>query len=153
VGELVCASSTAQTFERGLLGFARGVCEADVRFLEGVREEICHGMDAFELVQSMKSSALEKQRLFKLAGLLVSILERIAVRLEGFYSEVGRMSMYHPEMEENPARARWAVVRRRIRDGSFFVLAREVELEGQQSESLDFDAQLEMLSQPYEIQQ
>ncbi|RPA75375.1 hypothetical protein BJ508DRAFT_332183 [Ascobolus immersus RN42] len=153
VGELVCASTTAQTFEKGLMGYARGICEADVRFLEGVREEICHGMDAFELIQSMKSSTLEKQRLFKLAGFLMSILERIAVRLEGFYNEIGEMSMYHPEMESNPARARWAVVRRRVRDGSFFVLARDVELDGQHSESLDFDQQLEMLSQPYEIQQ
>lgn len=150
VGELVCESSTAQTMERGLIAYARGVTEGDVKFLEGIRDELCHGMDGFELVQSMKSAKLEKQRLVKLAGFLMSILERCAVRLEEFYKGMEGLSMYRPELEENPAKARWRGIRRRIADGSFFMLAREVELEGRLSEA--FDMQLDMLSQPYSLQ-
>jgi hypothetical protein len=69
VGEYVCDSSTAQSFERGIIQYAQAVTELDVRFLEQVREEICIGMDGFDLVMSMKGVASEKQVLFFLTTL------------------------------------------------------------------------------------
>jgi hypothetical protein len=53
-------------------------------------------------------------------------LERIAERVETFYTELAALSLYHPESEANPARARWKFLQRRIKDGSFFVLARKI---------------------------
>jgi hypothetical protein len=61
VGEYVCDSSTAQSFERGIIQYAQAVTELDVRFLEQVREEICTGMDGFDLIMSLKGAASEKQ--------------------------------------------------------------------------------------------
>ena len=129
VGEYVCDSSTAQSFERGIIQYAQAVTELDVRFLEQVREEICAGMDGFDLVMSMKGAVSEKQRLFKLAAFLVSLLERIAERLDTYFVELSAQSLYHPELEDNPARARWRLVRRRINDGSFFLYTQDLTLD------------------------
>ena len=131
VGEYVCDSSTAQSFERGIIQYAQAVTELDVRFLEQVREEICTGMDGFELVMSMKGIVTEKQRLFKLAAFLVSLLERIVERLDTYFVELSAQSLYHPELEVNPARARWRLVRRRIRDGSFFLYTQDLILDSE----------------------
>jgi hypothetical protein len=129
IGEYVCDSSTAQASERGIIQYAQAVTELDVRFLEQIREEICTGMDGFDLVMSMKSTSgttMGKQRLFKLAAFLVSLLERIAERLDTFYVELSAQSLYHPRIESNPARARWHLVRRRIYDGSFFIYTQDL---------------------------
>lgn len=129
IGEYVCDSSTAQAFERGIIQYAQAVTELDMQFLEQIREEICTGMDGFDLVMSMKSTSgttVGKQRLFKLAAFLVSLLERIAERLDTFYVELSAQSLYHPEIEPNPARARWRLVRRRIYDGSFFIYTQDL---------------------------
>jgi hypothetical protein len=56
----------------------------------------------------------------------MGFLERIAERVETFYTELAALSLYNPQAEANPARARWKYVQRRIKDGSFFVLAAEV---------------------------
>lgn len=61
IGEYVCDSSTAQSLEKSIIQYAQAVTELDVRFLEQVREEICIGMDAFELAMSMKGASAEKQ--------------------------------------------------------------------------------------------
>ena len=61
IGEYVCDSSSAQSFERSIIRYAQTVTELDVRFLEQVREEICTGMDAFGLAMSMKGASAEKQ--------------------------------------------------------------------------------------------
>jgi len=156
VGEYVCDSSTAQAFERGIIQYAQAVMELDVRFLEQVREEICTGMDGFELIMAMKGAVAGKQvyiapmhssltyltppltqRLFKLAAFLVSILERIAERLDTYYVELSAQSLYHPEMEDNPARARWRLVRRRIRDSSFFLYTQDITLDTIRSNRFD----------------
>lgn len=56
----------------------------------------------------------------------MSYLERIAERVESFYVDLAAISLYHPEREANPARARWRFVQRRVKDGSFFVLTRNM---------------------------
>ncbi|EXK25207.1 hypothetical protein FOMG_18143 [Fusarium oxysporum f. sp. melonis 26406] len=48
----------------------------------------------------------------------------MAHRLAMFYTQLARLSVYQPELEHNPARTRWAFVRRCIRDGTFFVMTR-----------------------------
>ncbi|KAF8471890.1 hypothetical protein BDZ91DRAFT_716758 [Kalaharituber pfeilii] len=141
IGEYVCDSTSAQSLERSIIQYAQAVTELDVRFLEQVREEICTGMDAFELAMSMKGAAAEKQRMFKLAAFLVSILERIAERLETYYAELAAQSLYHPEIEDNPARARWNFIKRRIRDGSFFLYTQDISFESEH-ERFDADADL-----------
>jgi hypothetical protein len=49
--------------------------------------------------------------------------------LDTYYVELSAQSIHHPEIEDNPARARWNLVRRRIRDGSFFIYAQDLTLE------------------------
>lgn len=135
IGDLACDPSTAQSFERGIIHYAQAVTELDVKLLEQVREEICTGMDAFDLVASTakgysgSSHVAEKQKLNKVAAFLVSLLEKIAERLDTFYVELSALSLYRPEIEGNPARARWRLVKRRIADGSFFLYTQELSLE------------------------
>ncbi|KAF8536061.1 hypothetical protein BDD12DRAFT_935731 [Trichophaea hybrida] len=113
VGEYVCDSSTAQAFERSIIQYAQAVTELDVRFLEQVREDICTGINGFDVI----------------VAFLVSLLERIAERLDTYYVELSALSLYHPEIEPNPARTRWRIVRRRIRDGSFFVYTQDITID------------------------
>lgn len=70
----------------------------------------------------------------KLASFLLTLLERIAARLEAYYATLAQESIYRPEIENNPARTRWQNVRRKISDGSFFILAKPASL----SDSADF---------------
>lgn len=63
--------------------------------------------------------------MFKIATVLLSFLERIAERLDAFYHDLASYSLYHPEKEANPARARWNIVKRRVSDGSFFVFTKD----------------------------
>lgn len=56
--------------------------------------------------------------------MLISYLERIAERVESFYVDLAAVSLYCPQNEANPSRARWKFIQRRIKDGSFFVLTR-----------------------------
>lgn len=126
---MVCSAGIAQSFEKGLIAYARAAMELDVRFLEQVREEICTGMDGFDLIATMKGPAAEKKKLYKLSAFLVSLLERIAERLANYYNELATLSVYHPEMEKNPARARWKLLRRRIKDGSFFLFTQDIGLD------------------------
>jgi hypothetical protein len=57
---------------------------------------------------------------------LIKYLERIAERLESYYTDHAALSLYNPNQEANPSRARWNILRRRIHDGSFFVLTRQI---------------------------
>ncbi|KAF2021694.1 sulfite reductase flavo protein alpha-component [Aaosphaeria arxii CBS 175.79] len=122
IGQFVCNSSKSARFhENGILKYAQTVTELDIQFIEQVRDEIASGMDAFDLIAAMDEPANSKQ--VKLASYLITILERVAARLEGYYSSLSQESIYHPEIENNPARTRWNNIRHKIRDGSFFVLA------------------------------
>jgi cytochrome b involved in lipid metabolism len=123
IGQFVCNSQNARFQENGVLRYARAVTELDVQFLEEVREDICLGMDAFDVVGSTDTtSGAEKHQLVSLSAYLLSVLERVALRLETFYLRLARETIYRPELEKNPARTRWNVLKRKIHDGSFFIL-------------------------------
>ena len=128
VGQFVCDSSSNVRFaERGIFNYAAKSVELDIEFLEDIREEACHGMDAFEAVMAMEARN-DSQRVTALASFLVQTLERMARRLEVFYTKLAQHKVYQPELERNPARSRWNLVRRKIRDGTFFVLAQDAVL-------------------------
>ncbi|KAK3332837.1 hypothetical protein B0T19DRAFT_381472 [Cercophora scortea] len=147
VGKFVCESSSNVRFaERGISRYAAKSVELDIELLEDIREEACHGMDAFESVMAMEASD-DDHRLTVLSTFLMQTLERMAKRLEIFYAKLAQHKVYQPEIERNPARSRWLLVRRRIRDGSFFILTQEtvlgaapayVAVQNQQS-GVDFD--------------
>lgn len=120
-----------------------------MEFLEAVREEVCTGMDAFDSIMEL-DAGLDADRTFAFSMFLMQILERLANRLQGFYAKLARYSIFQPDMERNPARARWSILRRKIRDGSFFVLTREVSMQPTPSywiDGVDFEqviSQIEM---------
>jgi sulfite reductase alpha subunit-like flavoprotein/predicted heme/steroid binding protein len=125
VGQFVCESSSNIRFaERGIFNYAAKSVELDIELLEDIREEACHGMDAFDSIAAMGGNS-DDQHLTVLATFLMQTLERMARRLEVFYHRVSQLKVYQPELESNPARARWNLVRTKVRDGSFFVLAQE----------------------------
>lgn len=127
VGQFVCeSSSNIHLAERGIFNYAAKSVELDIELLEDIREEACHGMDAFENVAAMGGD--DSQKFTVLATFLMQTLERMAKRLEAFYSKLARLQVYQPELERNPARARWNLVRTKVRDGSFFILTQETTL-------------------------
>ncbi|KAK3938520.1 sulfite reductase [NADPH] flavoprotein alpha-component [Diplogelasinospora grovesii] len=128
VGQFVCDGSGNVRFaERGIFHYAAKCVELDIELLEDMREEACHGMDAFDTIMTM-DVANDNQRLTVLASFLIQTLERMARRLEMFYARLAQYKVYQPELERNPARSRWDLVRRKIHGGSFFVLTQEVAL-------------------------
>ncbi|KAK3998190.1 alpha subunit of putative sulfite reductase [Cladorrhinum sp. PSN332] len=128
VGQFVSESSSNVRFaERGIFNYAAKTVELDIELLEDIREEACHGMDAFESVMAMEAAS-DEQRLTVLVSFLMQTLERMAKRLEVFYSKLSQHKVYSPQLERNPARTRWNLVRRRVKDGSFFILTQETVL-------------------------
>ena len=131
IGQFVCNSHHAQFQENGILRYSQAVTELDVQFLEEIRQDVCLGMDAFDVIENGEVGLSgEKQRLVQLASYLLSILERVAQRLETFYSRLARESIYRPEIEKNPARTRWNLLKRKIRDGSLFILTQDSSFNG-----------------------
>jgi cytochrome b involved in lipid metabolism len=122
IGHFICDSESARFQERGIIDYANKSVQLDIELLEDIREEACAGMDGFDSLMDLKTSS-DQQRMTATCSFLMQILERMAKRLEFFYSKLAQFSIYQPEMERNPARTRWNLVRRRIRDGSFFILA------------------------------
>lgn len=122
VGKFICSSESARHQERGIMSYAMKSVKLDMEFLENIREEACHGMDAFDTVTTLEASS-DSQRIAAVCAFLMQILERMGKRLEIFYSKLAENTIYQPEIERNPARTRWNLVRRRIRDGSFFILS------------------------------
>lgn len=134
LGQFICNGHGAQLQENGILKYAQDVTELDVQFLEEVRHDICQGMDAFDVLKSPEMASMsDKQRLVNLSSYLLSILERVAHRLETFFTRVAKESIYQPELEKNPAKTRWNVLKRKIHDGSFFSLAREISLDSSEA--------------------
>ncbi|KAI1658982.1 hypothetical protein F4813DRAFT_395444 [Daldinia decipiens] len=131
VGQFICGTSDALRFhERGVFAYAAKSVELDIELLEDLRQEIGIGMDAFDSIASTYSSSDKMQdpdfdanRLTALSTFLLQILERISRRLGIFYAQLAQCSVYRPELERNPARTRWALVRRCIWDGSLFIMA------------------------------
>jgi hypothetical protein len=131
LGQFVCNGHGAQLQENGILKYAQKVTELDIQFLEEVRHDVCEGMDAFDLLKSTEIASMsDKQQLVQFCAYLLSVLERVAHRLETFFTRLAKESIYQPQLEKNPAKTRWNVLRRKIRDGSFFSLARESSFDG-----------------------
>ena len=156
VGQFVSDADAGLRFqERGVLDFATRSVELDIALLEGLREEACTGMDAFDglmgILGEWGDEEPEGARLTTISAFLLKMLERMARRLEIFYTELAQCSVYHPELESNPARTRWAVIRRRVKDGTFFVLTHKAEVgdvpgtsayytsQGNSRRNIDFD--------------
>ncbi|KAJ9414201.1 hypothetical protein QL093DRAFT_2467257 [Fusarium oxysporum] len=129
LGDFVCDPSSELRFqERGVLDFTAKCVQLDIELLEDLRQEACNGMDAFEsiatVLDSFDGSNSDSTPVAALSSFLLQTLERMAHRLAMFYTQLARLSVYQPELEHNPARTRWAFVRRCIRDGTFFVMTR-----------------------------
>ncbi|KAG9121533.1 hypothetical protein FRC07_002461, partial [Ceratobasidium sp. 392] len=121
-------------FQEGLINiggvrkFYQAAIELDFQLLEHVRDEISAGLDAFDRVAEVIKGypGKEKQALYKIASVLMRYLERVAERLESYYTDHAALNLYNAAKEANPARARWNLLRRRVSDGSFFVLTRQI---------------------------
>ncbi|KAJ4352339.1 uncharacterized protein N0V89_007687 [Didymosphaeria variabile] len=152
IGQFTCNSESARHHEKGIIAYAQRSVQYDMEFLEAIRDEACTGMDAFGTIMEL-DAASDSQRIAALSAFLMQVLERMAKRLEGFYTKLARHSVFQPELERNPARARWNILKRKVRDGSFFVLSRNVTIsaapnyEPAVGERVDFDqvvSQIEM---------
>ncbi|KAF7556520.1 hypothetical protein G7Z17_g1310 [Cylindrodendrum hubeiense] len=169
LGEFVCDPDSAFRFqERGIFEYASKSVELDIELLEDLRQEACNGMDAFDSIAATMGSldgepdsTPSTAHLSALSVFLLQILERMARRLSMFYSQLARLSVYRPDLERNPARTRWALVRRCMRDGTLFVLSHKAEdvalVSGQQSsyymsranpnQNIDFDKLLHQVNE------
>ncbi|KAF2026478.1 hypothetical protein EK21DRAFT_74173 [Setomelanomma holmii] len=127
VGQFTCNSESARHHEKGIIAYAQRSVQFDMEFLEAIRDETCAGMDAIGTIMEFDVSS-ETDRLTALSYFLLQLLQRMANRLEGFYAKLARYSVFQPEMEHNPARARWNILKRKIADGSFFLLARQASM-------------------------
>ncbi|SPJ78128.1 related to nitric-oxide synthase, salivary gland [Fusarium torulosum] len=116
--------------ERGVFAYTAKCVQLDIELLEDLRQEACNGMDAFGSIASALDSLEDCDRdatpLAALCSTLLQTLERMAHRLSMFYTQLSRISVYQPEIEHNPARTRWAFVRRCVRDGTFFVMTQRI---------------------------
>lgn len=130
VGEFVGRAEEARFNERGIINYASKSVELDLGLLEDIRSEACAGMDAFDALMGLEAAEGEgpTARVATLASFLMQLLERMAKRLEIFYANLARHSVYNPTIEANPARTRWQLVRQRVRDGSFFLLTRNLSM-------------------------
>lgn len=155
IGEFVRDSDSARFHEKGIIAYAANSVELDMGLMEDIRQEACAGMDAFDSMSNNDMTNNDEQALVALSTFLMHILERMAKRLEIFYSNLAQYSIYQPEIEHNPARTRWHILRKRIRDGSFFVLAQNAVMgsapsyvsQRNQSNMVDFDRVMSHISQ------
>ncbi|KAF2790559.1 hypothetical protein K505DRAFT_377429, partial [Melanomma pulvis-pyrius CBS 109.77] len=145
IGQFTSNSDAARHHEKGIIAYAQKSVEFDMEFLENIREEACAGMDAFDTIMELEAQS-ETQRIAALSTFLMQVLDRMANRLEGFYAKLARYSVFRPEMERNPARARWNILKRKVRDGSFFVLTQKSSMSATKSydqraaqQGVDFD--------------
>jgi sulfite reductase alpha subunit-like flavoprotein/predicted heme/steroid binding protein len=116
--------------ERGVFAYTTKCVQLDIELLEDLRQEACNGMDSFGSIASALDSLEDYERdatpLAALCSTLLQTLERMAHRLAMFYTQLARISVYQPEIEHNPARTRWAFVRRCVHDGTFFVMTQRI---------------------------
>ncbi|KAF2473623.1 uncharacterized protein BDR25DRAFT_124163 [Lindgomyces ingoldianus] len=125
IGQFTANSEAARFHEKGIRAYASKSVEFDMEFLEDIRTDACNGMDAFDSILDLEAQS-ETQRVAALSTFLMQILERMANRLAAFYAKLARYSVFQPEMEVHPARTRWNILRHKIRDGTFFILAAEI---------------------------
>lgn len=128
LGDLICDPTSQLRFqERGVSSYTAKCVKLDIELLEDLRQEACNGMDAFDNIASMLDrSDPDATPIAALSTLLLQILEKMAHRLAMFYAQLARLSVYQPELEHNPARTRWAFVRKCIHDGTFFIMTRDI---------------------------
>lgn len=128
IGEFIGNADEVRFHEKGIIHYASKSVELDLGLLEDIRGDACAGMDAFDALMSLEAAEGEgpAARVTTLAAFLMQLMERMAKRLEVFYDTLARHSVYNPNLEANPARTRWRLVRQRVRDGSFFMLTRNV---------------------------
>ena len=149
IGQFTCDSESARHHEKGIIAYAQRSVRYDMEFLEAIREEACTGMDAFDSIMDLDAPS-NSERVTALSTFLMQVLERMANRLEGFYAKLARHSVFQPDMERNPARARWNILKRKVWDGSFFILTREASIQPaarNPTNGVDFDrvvSQIEM---------
>ncbi|KAH7183585.1 uncharacterized protein B0J16DRAFT_290214 [Fusarium flagelliforme] len=131
LGDFICDPNSQLRFqERGVFSYTAKCVQLDIELLEDLRQEACNGMDAFDNVASMLDhDDPDATPVAALSTFLLQTLEKMAHRLANFYAQLARLSVYQPELEHNPARTRWAFVRKCIRDKTFFVLTREIRSE------------------------
>ncbi|KAH8205365.1 hypothetical protein TruAng_000444 [Truncatella angustata] len=120
IGEFVRDARGARFHERGIIAYASKSVVLDMALLEDIRQEACYGMDALESIADVDHT--DPKTLTTTASFLIQIMERMAKRLEVFYSNLAQHTILQPAIERNPARTRWHILRQRIRDGSFFIL-------------------------------
>lgn len=128
VGELISQSEAARLQQSGIMNYASKAVALDIELLEDIRSEACLGMDAFDAVMELDANS-QAQRVSSMCSFLMQLLERMAHRLDIFYSKLATHSIYQPTLEQNPAKTRWHQIRQRVRDGSFFLLATSAVLE------------------------
>ncbi|KKY28416.1 putative nadph-ferrihemoprotein reductase [Phaeomoniella chlamydospora] len=126
IGQFICDSEAARFHERGILTYARSSVQLDIELLEDIREEACQGMDALDSVMGLDAQS-DSHRTALVSTFLVHMLERMAKRLEIFYSKVAQSSVYHPRAERHPARTRWQFIRSKVRDGTFLTMIKPME--------------------------
>ncbi|ORY62605.1 sulfite reductase flavo protein alpha-component [Pseudomassariella vexata] len=153
IGEFIRDSESARFHERGIMSYASKSVELDIALLEDIRQEACYGMDAFDSISELDDST-GNQAVVAISTFLMQVLERMAKRLEIFYSNLAQHSIYKPEIERNPARSRWHLLRQRIRDGSFFILTQDTVLGAAPSympqkaqNTVDFDRVISQIQQ------
>ncbi|CAJ0554480.1 Ff.00g129930.m01.CDS01 [Fusarium sp. VM40] len=134
LGDLISDPNSDLRFqERGVFAYTAKCMQLDIELLEDLRQEACNGMDAFTSIASalelLKDGDGDATALAALCSTLLQTLERMAHRLAMFYTQLARISLYQPEIEHNPARTRWAFVRRCVRDGTFFVMTQRTSKE------------------------
>lgn len=145
IGQFTCNSESARHHEKGIIAYAQRSVQYDMEFLEAIREEACAGMDAFGAVLELDTGS-DADRIASLSQFLMQVLERMANKLEAFYAKIARYSVFQPELEANPARTRWNILKRKIWDGSFFILTREMSIKSEHEQrfhgsqnNVDFD--------------
>ncbi|KAJ1324944.1 sulfite reductase (NADPH) flavoprotein alpha-component [Microdochium nivale] len=153
VGEFVTDSRGAHFHEKGIMSYARASVELDISLLEDIRDEVCQGMDAFSAVTSLNVSS-EPRITSALIMVLMQFLERMAQRLQVFYSKLATHSVHQPAIERNPAKTRWHLLRQRVRDGSLFVLSQDTSFNSSPSfapararPTVEFESVISMIQQ------
>ncbi|KFY97185.1 hypothetical protein V498_02205 [Pseudogymnoascus sp. VKM F-4517 (FW-2822)] len=126
IGRWVCNNHEVQYHEKSLLRYAKAVTNIDLAFLESIRDDCALGIEAFDSTDLKTTTGNKNQA--QLANYLLSMLQKLASRLDSFYVTLAKEVLLQPDRELNPARTRWNILRSKIHDGSFFVLCQLLEL-------------------------
>ncbi|KAI8812200.1 hypothetical protein BJ742DRAFT_880965 [Cladochytrium replicatum] len=136
LGELVSDTNmdhSVQLFERGVFEYVEKGTLLDMQLLKAIRAQICAGIeDLFAFGEHVKGVAASRAPIESVGmgvhNSAVNLLRSLFERLEGamnalqlFFSESSRLTAFRPEIERNPARGRWRLLRRVVLDGTFML--------------------------------